>query len=226
MITLRPEQRKCVDEGLIILKRHNLLYLAAEVRTGKTLMSMTIAHEMRWKRICFITKKKAMSSVKADLKKSEYEFDTFTVINFESAAKLRPEYDLYIIDEAASCGAFPKPGVRTKSLKKLIGKRPIILMSGTPTAESYSQIFHQFWLSYYSPFSIYKNFYDWAKEYVTVKIKYIGGLPIKDYSKAKDEKVQEIIKHYMITLSQRRLGLRVLWMRRFFKLKLIPGFIS
>jgi hypothetical protein len=206
VITLRPEQRKCVDDGLAILKRHSLLYLAAEVRTGKTFMSLTIAKEAQWTKVCFITKKMAISSVESDYAKFGHQFIKFTVINFESVDKLIPEYNGYIIDEATSCGAFPKPGVRTKAIKKLTGKNPVILMSGTPNPEGYSQIFHQFWVSYYSPFSIYKNFYEWAKEYVDVKTKWIGGHQHKDYSRAKKEKIQEVVKHYMVTLSQEEAG--------------------
>ncbi len=206
MITLRPEQRKCVDDGLVILRRHSLVYLAAEVRTGKTLMSLTMAKEAQWTKVCFITKKMAIPSIESDYEKLGHKFIKFTVTNFESVDKLIPEYNGYIIDESTSCGAFPKPGVRTKAIKKLTGKHPIILMSGTPTPEGYSQIFHQFWVSYYSPFSIYKNFYEWAKEYVDVKTKWIRGMQIKDYSHAKKDKIQDVIKHYMVTLSQEEAG--------------------
>lgn len=206
MIELRPQQRKCCDEGLQILNRHCLLYLAAEVRTGKTLMSMTIAKEAGWTKVLFVTKKMAISSVQADLVKFGHQFIKFDIVNYENVHKLISEYNGYIIDEATTCGAYPKPGVRTKDIKKLTGKMPVILLSGTPTPEGYSQIFHQFWVSYYSPFSIFKNFYEWAKEYVNVKKKWIRGFQISDYSDAKSDKIKEVIKHYMVTLSQEEAG--------------------
>lgn len=203
---LRPEQRTTVDAGKEILIRYKLLYLAAEVRTGKSIMSMTIANEIGYRRICFITKKKAISSIEDDYAKSGIKFVYIKIINFEQVPNLTDIYDLYIIDEASSCGAYPKPGKYTKDLKQLIGKKPIILMSGTPTPESPSQIFHQFWLSYYSPFSIHKNFYAWSKEYVKVKKKFVHGFQINDYSEANEAKIKEITKHYTVTLSQEEAG--------------------
>jgi hypothetical protein len=206
MITLRPEQRDTVDKCKVILQRYNLLYLAAEVRTGKTFMSMSIAKELNFKRICFITKKKAISSIKSDLHKFGHKFLTFDILNFEQSPKLHPVYDLFIVDEATSIGAYPKPGKYCKAIKEVVGKLPVILMSGSPTPESYSQIFHQMWVSYFSPFSIYKNFYRWCDDYVIKKDKYIHGFKITDYSNARKDKIMEVVNHYMVTLSQVEAG--------------------
>lgn len=208
---LRPEQRTTVEAGKSILVRYKLLYLAAQVRTGKTIMSMTIAHELRYHNVCFITKKMAMQSVESDLAKSGLKFGSFIVRNFEQVPNLLKmqqflNIDLFIIDESSTCGAYPKPGKYTKLLKELIDDKPIILMSGTPTPESPSQIFHQFWLSKYSPFSVHKNFYAWAKEYVKVQKKRIRGYDINDYSKADEAKIKEVTKHYMVNLSQEEAG--------------------
>lgn len=221
MIELRSDQRTTVDKGLVILRRYNLLYMACEVRTGKSVMSMTIAKEIGWRNVAFITKKKAISSIELDYQKLGHIFNKFTVINYESVGKLHPIYDGYICDEATSLAAFPKPGKYCQLVKKLIGKKPVILMSGTPTPESPSQIFHQFWVSYYSPFSIFANFYKWAKEYVKqyeikdargkvikkqVKQIYIRGIPFSDYSEGLEDKIKEITKHYTVTLSQQEAG--------------------
>ncbi|HTJ52603.1 MAG TPA: hypothetical protein VL443_24275 [Cyclobacteriaceae bacterium] len=206
MITLRPEQRATVDKSLVILKRYNLLYLAAQVRTGKTFMSLTIAKEIGWRRVCFITKKMAISSIKEDYQKFGHLFDYINITNFEQAEKLHPEYDGYIVDESVSISAFPKPGVYCKALKKVIQKKPVILMCGTPCPESYSQIFHQFWISYFSPFSPYANFYRWADDYVIKKIVYRNGFPITEYKNAKQKEIMEVVNHYMVTLSQEEAG--------------------
>ena len=203
---LRPEQRTTVDAGKAILQRYQLLYLAAEVRTGKSIMSMTIIHELGFKHPCFITKKMAISSVEADYAKSGLTFNSFKVTNIEQIPNLHPVYDVYIVDEASSFGAYPKPGKFAKDLKKIIGTKPVILMSGSPTPESPSQIFHQFWLSNYSPFSVHANFYKWAKEYVKVKKKFIHGFQINDYSEANEAKIKDITKHYTVTLSQEEAG--------------------
>lgn len=207
-IVLREDQKITVEKGYAILKRYNLLYLAVEVRCGKTIMSMHIAKMMGWRRVCFITKKMAVSSIKSDYLKFGHEFINFTITNYEQTPNLFPEYDGFICDEASVLSAYPKPGVYCKATKKLIDKKPVILMSGSPTAESPSQIFHQLWVSYYSPFSIYKNFFAWAKEYVTITKKYFNGFQFNDYSKGKEDKIKEITSHYTVTLSQEEAGFK------------------
>ena len=61
----------------------------------------------------------------------------------------------------------------------------MIMLSGTPTPESYSQYYHIFWLSNHSPFIDYPNFYKWANEYVNIKLRYLGYAQVKDYSDAR-----------------------------------------
>ena len=69
-----------------------------------------------------------------------------TVINYESLHKI-PEkgWDMIICDEAHTLGAFPKPSKRAKQVKELVIKNNcfVVLLSGTPTPESYSQMYHQ-----------------------------------------------------------------------------------
>jgi hypothetical protein len=148
----------------------------------------------------------AISSIKEDYQKFGHLFDYINITNFEQAEKLHPEYDGYIVDESVSISAFPKPGVYCKALKKVIQKKPVILMCGTPCPESYSQIFHQFWISYFSPFSPYANFYRWADDYVIKKIVYRNGFPITEYKNAKQKEIMEVVNHYMVTLSQEEAG--------------------
>ena len=78
-------------------------------------------------------------------------------------------------------------------------------MSGTPAIESYSQWFHQFWISVFTPFSQHKNFYRWAdifiyknicptiEIFVNKKEKKIGTHSIIDYSDARTELIDNII---------------------------------
>lgn len=200
MITLRPEQRTTVDKALVVLRRYNLLYLACEPRVGKTIMSLTIAKEMGFKKVGFITKKIAIPSIESDHVKSEYGLNLI-VRNFERILELPKDCDVFICDEHHSLGAFPKPSKRAKDAKQVIGHKPVIMMSATPSPESYSQIFHQFYISYYSPF-VYTNFYRWAKDYVDVKKRFINGFQINDWSHAKKDQIMEIVNNYMVTLSQ------------------------
>lgn len=209
MVELRPKQRETVDNGKAILKRYNLLYLACQPRTGKSLMSMTICKEIGYRRVCFLSIKKAIKSIENDYHINlGHKFDRMVITNYQQVPNIDNAFDVYILDESTFLSAFPKPGAFCKLVKKLVGKKPVILMSGTPTPESFSQIFHQFWVSYYSPFSVYKNFYEWARDgFVNIKQKYVnGGFPINDYSKANEEKINEITKHYMLFLSQKESG--------------------
>jgi hypothetical protein len=206
MITLTPPQRTTVDFAKVVLKEKNIVYLAAEVRTGKNFMSFTLAKEIGWKRVAFITKKKALIGVQSDYDKFGPSFEVFTPTNFEQVAKLSPVYDGYIVDEVHACGQLGKPSQRAKALRELIGGRPCILMSGSPTPESPSQIYHQFWITQYGPFQKYKNFYAWARDYVIVKQKFINGFRINDYTNAKEEEINLAIATYMIKLSQESAG--------------------
>lgn len=200
MITLRPEQSATIEKALAIIQRYNLVYLACEPRTGKTLMGLTIAKELGWKKVGFITKKIAIGSIESDHSKSGYELDLI-IKNFERILELPKNCDGYIVDEAHGVGSYPKPNLRAKSLKEVVGSKPIILMSGTPNPESYSQLFHQMWISHYNPF-VYKNFYKWAADYVDIKKKFVNGFQLNDYSHAKRDKIMEVMNHYMVNLSQ------------------------
>lgn len=201
MIELRPEQRTTVDKAKVILAEKNIVYIAAEVRVGKNFMSFFTAYESGWMNVLFVTKKKAIEGVESDYQKIDLPI-RIKITNFEQAHKFINEFDGFIIDEAHSCGAFAKPSNRTKILRELIGTKPIILMSGSPTPESPSQIYHQFWISQYGPFQKYTNFYKWAKDFVNIKKKFISGFQINDYSDAKEELINQLVAPYMVNLSQ------------------------
>ena len=68
------------------------------------------------------------------------------VINYESLHKIDNDFDFVIIDETHSILPYPKPSLRTKLIKEKFSNKRILLMSGTPAIESYSQWFHQFWI--------------------------------------------------------------------------------
>lgn len=126
-------------------------------------------------------------------------------------------YDLTVIDNhnytannvvVHNCGAFPKPSQRTQKLKKIVGDKNLILLSGTPTPESFSQIYHQFWISNHSPFKE-SSFYKWAHIYVSVKKKRVAyGNTVNDYSSAKKELINPVIEPYMISYTQKAAGFK------------------
>ena len=81
----------------------------------------------------------------------------------------------------------------------------IILLSGTPTPEAYSQMYHQVYFIPNNPFAQYRNFYQFANDYVGVVKKKIGGMYINDYSKG-SKKIIDHMSPYTINFSQKQAG--------------------
>jgi len=204
----RDYQKDIITNGLYVLSKYRIVYLAMEVRTGKTFTSLGIADNMDISSVLFITKKKAIKSIQDDYKALSPGY-TIMVTNYESMHKVRArDYDLIIVDEAHSLGAFPKASLRTKKLKEIVGNKYLILLSGTPTPESWSQIYHQFWISEYTPFEE-KSFYQWARNYVNVTQRFVAhGNMVNDYSKANENLIRQKLSKYMISFSQKEAGFK------------------
>jgi len=207
-VTFRDYQSDIINKGSQILMKHRFLYLAMEVRTGKTLTSLGIAEQVRAERVLFITKKKALSTISDDysmLSPSYY----MCVINYESLHTVIDEWkwDLIICDEAHGMGAFPKPSGRAEMVAEVIKKcKPmVILLSGTPTPESYSQMYHQVYAIPNNPFAEFKNFYRFCDKYVNVKQRKINGLFVKDYSGGLDT-IIKAMEPYTINYTQQEAG--------------------
>ena len=203
---LRDYQIQNAEIGLKILKSLNLVYYVMSPRTGKTHTALYTAELFKTKKVLFITKKKAISSIESDFKQTYYNYE-LRVINNESLHTVSDDYfDLVIIDEGHRLGAFPKPSKTTKEIKQKYGHLPMIFLSGTPATESGSQWFHQFWVSKYSPFKQYVSFYKWAKDYVNITQKQIGAFKINDYTHSIDEKIQKVIEPYLVKYTQEEAG--------------------
>ena len=210
MLKLRDYQEAIVNEGYDKMLRLNMIYLSMEVRTGKTLTALSLADKFtNTKGVLFVTKKKAIASIENDynLLNPGYEI---TVINYESLHKIEGDFDIIIIDEAHSVGTYPKPSKRYKDLKVIVSRHvytKIIFLSGTPSPESYSQLFHQFrLLDRFSPFRDYVNFYKWAKVYVNVELKNLGYAKVNDYSGAKKDEIMKVLDKYFISYTQSEAG--------------------
>jgi hypothetical protein len=205
-IQLRPYQQQIVEQGFGILNKYRFLYLAMEVRTGKTLTSLAIADKMGACNVLFVTKKKAIDSIQGDFDKLNASYKV-TIINYESLHHVDDNFDLIICDEAHSLGAFPKPSNRAQDIKQIIQRdNPfVILLSGTPTPESYSQMYHQVYGIPNNPFSEFKSFYRFCDKYVKVTEKRINGLMIRDYSKGSED-IITAMKPYTINYSQKDAG--------------------
>ena len=172
---LRDYQIQISEQAADKLKRLKFVYLAMEVRTGKTITALNTAKLYGAKNVLFITKKKAIESIKKDYVNFGFDFG-LSVINTESLHKIAGNFDLIISDEHHKYGAFPKPSKGAAYFKKRFSHLPIIALSGTMNPESYSQIFHQFWQS---AFKQYPNFYKWANDYVVIGQKYLGYAVVK-----------------------------------------------
>ena len=205
MIELRPYQIANSDKAAIILKEKRMVYMAMEVRTGKTLTAFAALQKVGATRCLFVTKKKAIPSIQKDAEAIGFDAE---VVNYESLHKVTERFKYIVIDEAHCIGSFPKPSLRHKQLKAMIDQNTyVILLSGTPSPESYSQLYHQFSIHPFNPFHKYTNFYKWASSFVNKKVKYIGtGQTTNDYSDARWKDIHPIIAPYMIDYTQEQAG--------------------
>lgn len=203
---LRKYQIRLSEDAAHILERKKIVCLFMEVRTGKSLTALQTCHLQNAKNVLFITKIKAFSSIQKDYDSMHYKFN-LTIINRESLHKIESNnFDIVIIDEVHGYSSYPKPSVFAKEIKNRFGDIPMIMLSGTPTPESYSQFYHIFWLSNHSPFKQYQNFYKWANEFVNIKLKYLGYAQVKDYKDARKKDFWHHIRYYILTYTQQEAG--------------------
>lgn len=209
-IQLRPYQKEIVDKTCKLLRdAPRFAYLSMEVRTGKTLTALSALDCAGGvASVLFVTKKKAIGGIQKDYNAlaPSYKCD---FINYESLHKVVDVYyDAIVFDEAHGMGAFPKPSLRAREARRLVQHCDpyVIFLSGTPSPESYSQMYHQMWiLGYRSPFSE-PTFYKWAHSYVKIWERMINGFRVHDYSNGIQEKIMEAIKPYMISYTQSEAG--------------------
>lgn len=204
---LRDYQEEVRIKGVDIIRKHGFLYLALQVRLGKSITSMAIAETVGAKSVLFITKKKALSSIENDYNSFMPPF-SLDLKNWGSEHKADGRYDLMIIDESHCLGMWPKPSGRVRKIKQIYeksGKPMVILLSGTPTPESFSQIYHQVCWIKNNPFSQYVNFYKFAKDYVRIRQFKVQGMFRNDYSDCDESAIREM-EPYMINYTQQEAG--------------------
>ena len=209
-ITLRPYQQVIVEKTCKLLRdAPRFAYLSMEVRTGKTLTALSALDCAGGvASVLFVTKKKAIEGIKKDYNAlaPSYKCD---FINYESLHKIVDIcYDAIVFDEAHGMGAFPKPSLRAIEARRLVHHCDpyVIFLSGTPSPESYSQMYHQMWiLGYRGPFTE-PTFYKWAHSYVKIWERMINGFRVHDYSNGIQEKIMAEVKSYMISYTQNEAG--------------------
>ena len=97
MMELRDYQIDIANQITEKVKRLNICYLAAEVRCGKTLMTLEACKLLNVNKVLLLTKKKAISSIENDYKEMGYRFQ-LTVTNYESLHKVVGNFDLIVLD--------------------------------------------------------------------------------------------------------------------------------
>jgi hypothetical protein len=222
---LRDYQSDLAQIACKKLQELGIVYLAMEVRTGKSLTALECARLYGSKRVLFLTKKKAITSIEGDyaLLLPGYEL---TVANNESLHKVEGEFDLLIMDEAHRLGGYPRPSKGAKDIRERFSHLPIILLSGTPTPEGFSAIFFQFWVSKKSPFPE-PTFYKWAgnvqnPNYVNVKQRTFAHGIVNDYSGGIKEKILPVIEPFMVRFTQKDANFLVTLHEHFCEVPMAP----
>lgn len=208
MFKPRDYQEELSKKGVEILNKYKIVYFACQVRTGKTFISLMTAEKYGAKNVIFLTKKRAIPSIESDYKDLNPSFK-LTVINNESLHTIIDnDFDLLISDEHHRAGAFPKPTKTAKDLKARFGHLPIICLSGTPHPESYSQIYHQFWVKK-GFWKKHINFYKWFKDYGKPQKRHLGYAEVNVYTELNEkgmlliDKMKELI---FVSFTQRDAG--------------------
>jgi len=209
-VVLSPYQQEIAEKSVLLLNGPSrFVYLSMEVRCGKTFTALKALDLVGGvTTVLFVTKKKAIGGIQKDYKALAPSYRC-EFINYESLHKVDiDKIDAVVFDEAHGMGAFPKPSNRAKEARDLVFKHNpyVIFLSGTPSPESYSQLYHQMWvLGGRSPFSE-SAFYKWAHSYVKIWERMINGFRVHDYSNGIQEKIMADVKPYMISYTQNEAG--------------------
>jgi len=203
MIELYEHQKEVSIIIQEMVEKEGLAIVSLPERSGKTLTVIDAVLKIGFRAPLWVTKKNAIESIRDDL--AQYGSSIFTVINYEMLHKVTSQHDVVICDEFHTISAFPKPSVRLKQLQRFKGT-PFIYVSATPATESASQWFMPLSLSSYHEFGKYRNFYEWAREYVNVFQKRIGAYMVNDYSKAKEDLVMAKVNPFIINRTREQMG--------------------
>lgn len=205
MFKLRNYQEEASKQGLEILKIYKILILNYEVRLGKSHIALDIGKH--YKNVLFITKKKAINSVLEDYKTAKHNYNLI-VINYESLHKVTGVFDLVICDESnEKISAYPKPTQNAKRVKEFV-TNDLILLTGTLLPESNSQIYHQLWVSKFSPFAHYKNFYAFHRALGVPEVVYTTYGQSKSYKNTPYKNIEPFINPIKLSYTQKQAGFK------------------
>ena len=107
---LRDYQQQIANKAIELLNRHRIVYLSMQVRTGKTITALDICNQYVARRVLFLTKKKAISSILSDFEQTSYKYHLY-VTNYEQVYKIKEDFDLIVLDDCvtlANAGEYEK----------------------------------------------------------------------------------------------------------------------
>ena len=206
MMVPYEHQVDLAERAYDILRDEMIVYLCCEERTGKTLTAILVAEMSNVQNILVITKKKALEGWFDTLNNFKHD-KTYTVVNYHQAHKQKGKFDLVVLDESHNyISAYPKTGKLWKEVKGLTTKVPLIYISATPYAQGPQQLFHQFALSSWSPWSKHSNFYRWFQIYGKPYTLEINGINIPQYDRVHVDMILGCVNHLFITATRQELG--------------------
>jgi len=195
-----PHQESAIVEVESKLSQLGCVYVAGEMRTGKSLVSLLATKH--YGSVLVVTKKKAISQWMDTIEAVGLE--NRTVINYQSVHKIDASFDAVILDEShTNISAFPKLSTTARKVHATTTGADVVFLSGTPSPESYSQLYHQFYMAHNnSPFSGYKDFYSWFDTYGIEESFEVNDRVITSYKSTKVSQVLEAIKPFIVTITQ------------------------
>lgn len=209
---LREHQKVLVSRCLDVLKSKHLCYLAAEERVGKSLVALDLIYQLCdiSQTALILTKKKALEGWLSSIMgyRDGILKSRVLVTNYEQINKLTLKPSFVILDEAHhGIGAYPRYSkIAGLAQKHAYDANYVLLLSATPHAESYSQLFHQLNVSKFSPFDHYRDFYAWFRDYGIPEFQWIGGRQIRKYNNTQVDKIKEAVDPYFVRMSRAEAG--------------------
>lgn len=218
-MSLYKHQIDAIEKGRAVLDEHGVVLIAADMRTGKTLVGLSL---FEGESVLFVTKARAISGIEQDVLKFQswgLSIDV-EVVSYDSLHKVDSDrFTGLILDECHRFSSFPKRSGRCKALQKIYkrcsGGREVktVLLSGTPTVESICQCYHMFRITGHGPWTEYRGvengFYSWYKDYGKLgKIRIAGGREVNDYSKGHYDRIMKKIEPYTVSLTQADAGFK------------------
>lgn len=211
-VELFSYQKELASRVVERLNQHNLAYLSAEERVGKTFVALACIRLLEYKNVLIISKKRALPDFENSINKffgSLAVRPDITLINYESLHKVSKgsKFDFVIIDEAHhALSSYPKPSKSAKLVQSLVYDVPVLFMSATPCGQSRAQLFHQLNVSKFSPFDKYKNFYEWFREFGISRFVWVSGRQVMKYDDIREDLILPIFERYFVSFSREQAG--------------------